>query len=259
MDLIDMAKYLREERNITEKTSYDIFQSITPEEFRKTVSDSFAPKNRYKYITRDYYFFPMDTTVLFLLIIALFIVVYIEIYRRELLQKGVVYTQRDIVFQRRTSSRFMGFLILLLTMILSSAVYEWMKYYLFKWISGDPYYLHSIDVPYSYMVAIVDALFYMAIFFVLYRLIWRYYARISVLKEQFVAVGNHILVIPKAQIEKVDIVSWRERKGGKTIGTALRFWKPLVSLRTRNGKVYYIRASNAAHLKEDLEKWLSED
>jgi len=258
MELIDMEKYLREEQNITDRTSYGIFRSITPEEFKKTVSESFAPQNRYKYITRDYYFFPMDTTVLSLFILALFIVVYIVIYRRELQQKGVVYTQRDIVFQRRTSSRFIGFSILLLTMILSTAVYEWIKYYLFKWISGDPYYLHSIDVPYSYMVTIVDAIFYMVVFFLLYRSIWHYYARITVLKEQFVASGNHILVISKAQIEKVDIVSWRERKDGETIGTALRFWKPLVSLTTRKGKVYYIRASNAVHLKEDLEKWLTE-
>ena len=257
MSLIGMAQYLREEQNITKRTSYEIFKSITPEEFRKTISESFSPKNRYKYITRDYYFFPMDTSVLSLFISILFIALYIVIYRRKLRQQGVVYTQRDIVFQRRTSSIFTGFLILFLTMIFSTALYGWIKYYLFKWFSGDSYYLRSIDVPYSYMVSIVDALFYMVVFFVLFRLIWSYDARIIVLDEQFITIGNRALIIPKAQIEKVDIVLWKERKDGKTIGIVLRFWKPLVSLKTREGKVYYIRASNAAHLKEDLEKWLS--
>ncbi len=256
MGLIDMAQYLREEQNITNKTSYDIFKSITHEEFRKTVSESFAPKNRYKYITRDYYFFPMDTSALSLVIIILFIVVYIAIYRRKLRQKGVVYTQRDVLFQRRTSSRFVGFLILFLTMIFATALYGWIKYYLLKFLSGDAYYLRSIDVPYGYLISIVDALFYMIVFFALFRSIWHYYANIIVLKEEFIAIGNHILVIPKEQIKKVDIISWRERKDAETIGMALRFWKPLVLLETQDEKVYYIRTSNATHLKEDLEKWL---
>ena len=256
MDLIDMAQYLREEQNITKRSSYDIFKSITHEEFQKAISETFDPKNRYKNIRRDYYFFPMDTVVLSLLITALFIFVYIAIYRRELRQKGVVYTQRDVVFQRRTSSRFTGFIILFLTMIMTTALYEWIKYYLLTWVSDDAYYLRTIDVPYSYAAAIVDGLFSIVVFFILYRLIWNYYARIVVLSKEFIAIGNRVLVIPKEDIEKVDVVSWKERENGVTIGTALRFWKPLVALRTRERKVYFIRTSNAVHLKEDIEKWL---
>ena len=256
MGLIGMAQYLREEQNITNKTSYDIFKSITHEEFQKTVTQSFDPRNRYKYIARDYYFFPMDSTVLWLLVTAFFIFVYFTMFRRELRRYGIVYTQRDVVFQRRTSSRFTGFAIFVLTMIIATALYEWMKYYFFKWLSGDAYYFSSIDVPYGYVASLVDALFSIVVFFVLYRFLWKYYARIVVLGEEFIAIGNRVLVIPRTKIEKLELVSWRERKGGETIGTALRFWKPLVALKTDEGKVYYIRAYNAAHLKEDLEKWL---
>jgi hypothetical protein len=35
------------------------------------------------------------------------------------------------------------------------------------------------------------------------------------------------------------------------------FWKSVVKIELKNGQVFYLRAKNAQHLKEDLEKVLS--
>ena len=256
MGLIDMQQYLREEQNITDKTSYDIFKSITPALLQKTVSEVFVPEHRYRLVTRDYYFFPMETAVLSLLILVLFFVVYIVLIRREMRQKGVIFTQRDVVFQRRVSSRFTGFLIVMVTVILAIILNEWVLYLGSKWFTGDPYYLRSIDVPWGYLFSLIDPLMYMLIFFLLYRSLWRYYAKIVVIGDAIVAIGNHVLPIRKGTIAQVEVVPFKERRYGRTIGTMLRFYKPLVKLTLKDGSVYFIRSANAEHLREDLEKWL---
>jgi hypothetical protein len=216
----------------------------------------FVPEHRYKFVTRDYYFFPMETTLLSLLILALFVFVYIMLRKRELKQKGLIFTQRDIVFQRRVSSRFTGFLIITVTIILAIVLNEWVLYFGFKWLTGDPYYLRSIDVPWGYLFSLIDPLMYMLIFFILYRILWRYYAKLIVIDDAIVAVGNRVLPICKETIAQVEVVPFRERRYGRTIGTMLRFYKPLVKLTLKDGSVYFIRSANAEHLREDLEKWL---
>jgi len=74
----------------------------------------------------------------------------------------------------------MGFLILTATIIIASVGFEWIKYLLSMWIMGDPYWLLTIDVPYSYIATILDAFVFLLWFFWLYVLLWRYYARIIV-------------------------------------------------------------------------------
>lgn len=256
MGLISMQQYLREEQNITERTSYDIFKSITPEFLQKSVREAFMPQNGYKFVYRDYYFFPMETLLLSLLVLALFVAVYIMLIRREMRQKGIAFTHRDIVFQRRVSSRFTGFIIITFTIIVALILSDWVIYFAFKWLTGDPYYLKSIDVPWGYLFSLIDPLTYMLIFFLLYRTLWRYYAKLIVIDDAIVAVGNHVLPIRKEMVERVEVVPFKERQYSRTIGTMLRFYKPLVKLTLKDGSVYFIRSTNAQHLKEDLEKWL---
>jgi len=260
MDLVDMADYLRKEHNITDQTSYGIFKAITPEAFQKTVTDTFRPQNRYKYVAREYYFFPMEMGVLSLLSLALFIGIYLFFAKWQLRRRGIVYTQRDIVFQRRLSSRFTGFLIFLLNTLIASVSFEWIKYLFSKWIMGDPRWMMTVDVPYSYIITVGDTIGYLVWFFILYYALWRYYARMSVLKDKIILVGNCVAVIKKCDIEKIDVVSWRLRKKGTvTFGTAWRFWKPLTALVCKDGSICYLRSSNAVYLKEDLEAWLYKD
>ena len=257
MDMADTAEYLRTEHNITDRTSYAIFKSITPEEFQKTVREIFSPENRYEYVSREYYFFPMDTAVLGVATLLLFIVAYFFFARWLLRRRGIVYTHREVVFQRRLSSRFTGFLIFAATSLFSAVTFSWLKYLLFKWVAGDPRWLYTVDVPYSYLLGFVDALGYIVWFLTIYYLLWRYYARLIVLKAKMLMIGNRIAVVDKDQIEKIDVVAWRARKkGAVTYGTAWRFWKPLTEITCKDGRVCYLRSANARHLEEDLESWL---
>ena len=257
MDMVDMADYLRKEHNITDRTSYAIFKSITPEEFQQTVTETFRPENRYRFVTREYYFFPMEMGLLSLLGLLLFIGIYLFFGRWQLRRMGLVYTQRDIVFQRRLSSRFAGFVVFVLTSLVASISFEWIKYLFSRWVMGDPRWMMTIDVPYGYLLTLFDTFGYLVWFFILYFYLWRYYARLHVLDDKIVLIGNRVAVIEKSRIEQVDVVPWRRRrKGAVTFGTAWRFWRPLVALHCREGEVCYLRAGNAAYLKEDLEKWL---
>ncbi|MCF6206940.1 MAG: insulinase family protein [Sulfurovum sp.] len=254
-NLVDTAHYLREEHNITDKSSYAILKQITPDEFIKVVRSVFTPENRYTMIYRDYYFFPMEMGMLSIAVWILFIFLYVRMAHIQLKRQGIRYTQRDIVFSRRTSSRFTGFLIVMFTALLAMVVWEWIKYLLSLWLTGDPRWLMRIDVPYSYIFTVLDPLLYLLVFIVIYRKLWHYYFRIDVLDDKIVVLGNHIKVIPKEQIGQIDVVAWKPAYITKTIGHALLFWRPLVRIQMHDGTVHLIRTSNAEHLKEDLEKW----
>ena len=255
-EFVNMTEYLREEHNITDKSSYAIFKQITPERFINVVRSVFIPENTYSLIYRDYYFFPMEMGVLSLLVWILFFYLYIRSAYIALKKAGVRYTHRDVLFSRRLSNRFTGFLILMFTVIVSLVLWEWIKYLLSLWITGDPRWLMRIDVPYSYIITVLDPLLYLALFFLLYRLIWHYYYRIDVLEDKIVVLGNHIKVLPKEEIEKIETVNWKPSYFRHTLGHGLLFWRPLVMLKMRDGSRWYLRSANAVHLKEDLEKWI---
>ena len=257
MELIDMQRYLREEQNITNSTSYSIFQSITPEEFKKTLKTVFVPKNSYTLMYRDYYFFPFELPVLSLFSILILLYFYFKLSKYDLQKKGLLYTHRDILFQRRVSSRFMGFLFFVITIFIVSVLWEWIKYYLSDFIFNDPYYLMTIDVPYSYIFTVLDPFLYVLLFIFIYKKLWKYYARIDVIDRAIVAVGNRVEVFNKDDIQKIDIVKWKPSYYSHTIGTSFRFWLALVSVKLSNNEIYYIRTTQAEHLKEDLEKWIN--
>ncbi len=259
ISLIDTAQYLREDHNITDKSSYEIFKSITHQDIRETLAKVFKDENSYMLIYRDYYFFPMEMLVLSLLSMILFVYIYIKVYIFGLKKQKVLYTQRDILMQRRVSNRIFGFWILLATAIITSISWDWIKYIIFDTIIGDPYYLETIDVPYSYIATVLDPILFLILFAVAYYNLWRYYARIDITKKYIVAAGNRVMVFSKDQIESVSTAPWKLGMYRSTIGSSMLFWKPLVELRLKSGKRYYIRASQASHLEEDLSRWLKED
>ena len=258
MGLVETRQYLREEHNITKQSAYDIFKSITVKEFNQLLSKVLVPENRYKYITRDYYFFPAEMFVLNISMLLLFVLLYLLFIRYDLKKRGLIYTHRDIVLQRRISSRFMGFLLIVFTSFIASLMQEWVFYLFSKWITGDAFYLRTIDVPQNYIVTALSPLVYMFFFFTIYRTLWHYWARINVLNDKIVVLGNRVMGISKDQIEQLSVVLPKERKKGKTLGLMIRFWKPLLKMELTDGTHYYLRNSNAQHLKEDLQKWLKE-
>lgn len=259
LNLLDIREYLRKEQNITTKSSYAVFQSITPKEFNQTLFKVLAPQNAYTYVTRNYYFFPMDVLVITLSSLALMILIYILLVKYDLKKKGLTYIRRDIIFQRRISSRFIGFLLISFTYLFAAYADEWLIYLFSKWITGNPFYLRTIDVPQSYLVTTMDIILFIFLFFTIYRNLWHYWAKIDVLKEKIIVKGNHVMSIPKEQISQMHIVKPNERKDGKTFGIMLRFWKPLLKIDLKDNKHYYIRTTNAVHLQEDLQHWLEKD
>ena len=258
MELVDLADYLRMEHNISDRTSYSIFKSITTQSFQSTITEIFQPQNSYKIVGLQYYFFPMDTLLLSLVGLMLFILFYIFFARWQQRRKGITYSHRDIIFQRRLSSPFTSFVVFLLTALIAIISYEWIKYLLLKLLFDDPEWMMTITPPYSYLITLLDSMGYFIWFFVLYYYLWHYSARLTVLKSKIVLFGNKTMAIEKNNIEKLNIVTPKDReKGVKTYGFSWRFWKPLVTLVCKNGKRCYLRTSNAQHLKEDLEKWLN--
>ena len=256
MELVDMQKYLREDQNITNETSYSIFKSITPKAFKEVLHKVFIAENSYTLIYRDYYFFPLEMLVLSLLAIFLFIYIYILWSKGILQKKGLRYTQRDVLFQRRVSSRFMGFLIFTFTIILVSILWDWIQCLLLTLLFDDPYYLMTITPPYSYIFTILDPLLYMLLFIMVFKRIWRYYARIDIIDKAIVAIGNRVLILPKEKITHIDIVKWKPAYYRHTVGTSFRFWHRLVRIELDTKEFYYLRTSQAEHLKEDIERWV---
>ncbi len=256
--LISMSEYLRDEQNISNKTSFEVFRSITPESFRKTIREAFAEQNSYSYISRDYYFFPLEMLALSLFSILLFLFVYLRLSYIDLKKHGMLYTKRDIVMHRRLSNRFVGFMLFLFVFLLSSIIWEWLKYLLSKYLMGDPYWLMTIDVPYSYIPTILDPILNLTIFVIIYRTFFHYYARIDVTEERIYAIGNRVKAFPKTEIKKIGISPWKRSHFKRMLGTSLRFWKPVVALKMKNGEIWYLRSDNAEHLEEDLMKWCGE-
>ena len=257
MGLLQASKYLREEHNITKQSAYDIFKTITPEIFEETIKGTYVPQNSYSVIERDYYFFPLEMMAISALSFILFIFLYIRLYRFELKKLHLFYTHRDVLLTRRVSSRFTGFVLFVITFLISNILWDWIKYLTMKLLAKDPFYLFTIDVPYNYIITILDPLLFMVLFFFVYRTLWYYYARIDVIDRGIVAIGNHVSFLPKEQIVSLKIVPWQWRYRKETIGTAIRFWRPLLKVTMQDGKAYYLRTAEASHLKEDLQKALN--
>ena len=257
MELVGAQEYLRTEQGITDRTPYEVFDAITRDEFRTVVTGVFAPENAYTLIYRDYYFFPYDAMLWALLAFVLLILVYFKLYRLDYIAKGLRYTKRDIVLERRLSNRFLGFLMFMLVLTASSVLWEWIQYGSALLLTGDPYYLETIDVPYSYAVNVLDAILMIVLFAVVYKYVFRYDARLDIDGEALYLVGNHIDVFKKSEIVSVDVAPWRPGLFFKIRGLSLAFWRPLTVLTMQNGRKVYLRSGNALHLKEDIEKSLA--
>ena len=257
MELVGAQEYLRTEQGITDRTPYEVFDAITRDEFRTVVTGVFAPENAYTLVYRDYYFFPYDAMLWGLTAFVLLILVYFKLYRFDYRAKGLRYTKRDIVLERRLSNRFLGFLMFILVLIVSSVLWEWIQYGSALLLTGDPYYLETIDVPYSYAVNVFDAILMIVLFAVVYKYAFRYDARLDIDGEALYLVGNNIDVFKKSEIVSVDVTPWRPGLFFRIRGLALAFWRPLTVVTMRDGRKVYLRAGNAAHLKEDIEKSLA--
>lgn len=254
MGLLSTSEHLRTKHDINNSTHYQLFASITIEEFRKVVNKNLVHRNSYMYINRDYYFFPHDTVVIELLGTLLFILLYFNILRTFHFKRYGKFIKREIRFSRRVSNRFMSFLVFVWLLFLSTLLWEWSKYLFSFLILGDPYYLYTIDVPYSYLVTLLDMVFSIGYFILLYRW-YNYQISLEVFDNHLYIMGSQYRHIKKSDILSFEITKRKEARYKYIIGTNFFFWRPLLKMQCKEGKVYYFRTNNAQHLLEDLSQW----
>jgi len=252
MNMLNLVRYINECFHTNSMTPYQMFKSITHQEFRDTVSKTFIPEHRYLNIVRDYILFPMDIVVYSMSGLIIFILSIIFYSKWLLKTKSISLTQRDIRFTRRVSSRFTTVIIITVSFILSVYIYNWGEYLFGKFLFDDPYWMYRIDGISGVILLWISIFLQILIFILIYHFLWRYYSKLIVTDDKLIAIGSRVLVIDKPDIKDIEVVPSSQRKWSKTIGFAWRFYKPLVKITLKDSTVYYIRASNAEELKEDL-------
>jgi len=254
MNMLNLVKHINEYFHTSSMTPYQMFKSITHQEFRDTVSKTFIPEHRYLNIVRDYLLFPMDIVVYSISGLVIFILSIIFYSKWLLRTKGILLTQRDIRFTRRVSSRFTTVVIITISFILAIYIYNWGEYLFGKLLFDDPYWIYRVDGILGFILLWISLFLQILIFILIYRFLWRYYSKLIVTDDKLIAIGSRVLVIDKSDIKDIEVVPSSQREWSKTIGFAWRFYKPLVKITLKDSTVYYIRALNAEELKEDLIK-----
>lgn len=251
-ELIDTLSYIHKTHNVYDKTPYEIYKSITIEDFQKTVSSVFSGKNDYIYVYRDYYIFPFDYIILSLLSLIVHIYIFIYIAKSILYLKKSSYPNREIILTRRVSSRFFSVLFFLLASFIALIIFEWSGYIFETLILNNRNFILSIDSFYAYIIeiAILTILFILSLI-TIFRF---YFAKLELTKNTIYIIGTRIISIKKEDIKKIEKVNWSLEKFFKICGFSFLFFKDLVLIETNEGE-FYLRTSNAKHLEEDLLKW----
>ena len=255
MELVETVEYLRTDHK-SDKTPVEFFKSITHEDFRQVIKDTFTQNNTYSLIYRDYYFFPYDVSVISTLMFVLFLVLYFNLHHIDRMKHNIQCTHRSVTLSRRLSNRFLGFLYFVFIFLVASLIWGWLEYLFLKFIIGDAHYLHTIDVPYSYFWTLFDMLMIIFSFVIFSRYVFKYWAKLEVTEDTLCIVGHGVKTIAKEEIVGVKAEPWTIVKSIKSYGMSILFWKPLLQISLNDGQVIYLRNKNAKHLEEDLEKWL---
>lgn len=255
MSLIGTTQYLKEEFDSTD-SSFQFFENINHENFRKVLKETFVDNHQYSVISREYHLFPYDVSLLSLLSFVVLIVMYFKLYHLDMTGRKVACAYRNITMSRRISNRFIGFFYIVAIYVVSGFLWEWIKYLVLTYIVGNSAYIYSIDVPYSYIWTISDMILGIVLFLLLCRYLFPYYARLVVTKEGLCLIGHRVKTILQDDIEDIKTVGWKPSTSLNSFGHSILFWRPLVEIILTSGGKIYIRNKNAQHLKEDLEKHL---
>jgi zinc protease len=254
LSLINTTEHLKEDHNITNQSHYQLFESITPEQFRNTIASSFVPQHRYTYIFRDYYLFPFDMILLSITTLVLWILLYLNLFRDAKLTKQGILSLKMRYQSYRLSNRFIGFLTFFIISFIANLLWAWISYALGLLLTGDRYYLHSIDLPYSLLATLINIAISIGVFMLLYRH-WFYYSTLKRFEHHLVILGSRYIVIEKEEIVSIEVVPYRFRDYRHRIGFAFAFWRPLVKISLKSGTHYTLRSNNAYHLCEELIEW----
>jgi predicted Zn-dependent peptidase len=228
------------------KSPYDLLEEITPTEFKQTIHKAFAPANRYEFIARDYHFFPHEVVIFFAI---LFFISLYAVYRLF----GTKMENR-ILFERRLTSKFISFFVILFSIILATFMANWLYYFLSKILPISPLWANGYDTPFSYLIYFVDFLISLAVlYFVIKKFFKWFYIKLFVTNHTLVLTGAKSKFISIADIRDLEVVPWSISKFAATHGISLLFWKPLLKVTSHQNDAIYLRTKNAEHLKDDLE------
>ena len=256
LSLVSTKEYLQKYQHIYDKTPYEVFKSISIEEFQKVITQSFTKENKYEVVSHDYYLFPLDIMVISVLLIILQIFVYFKAYK--FFNKNL-YSIREIKFSRRLTNRFFSFLNFMLLSILSSFIIIWIEYIVSKYILGNVYYFDLLSQANLYIYFILSFLISIVIFILLQKIVFKsFFVRLDITQNNLNLLGGVVKSIEKNKIKDVQVVSYSISNFYKITGWYFLFYKPLVAVTISDSKTIYLRAQNAAELADDLLDWIKE-
>jgi len=229
------------------KTPYEILDSITPEEFKLVVKEAFVSKNYYQKLYRDYYFFPYDFIIFISLLILL---TFYMIYRLF----TVKINKRNIRMQRKLTGWFLSILIIASSIIIAGILTAWLVYFMLKLSPISYLWINGYDMPISYIVYFIDFAFSLLITYIVIKLFFNWlYIKLYATEHSIILSGVKSKYIKHHDIKSLEVVSWKPSLWRDIHGLSLLFWKPLLKVTLNHDDIIYLRASNAQHLKYDLE------
>jgi len=228
-----------------EKTPYEVLKEITPKEFKTILKDSFTDQNRYKFIIRDYSFFPHEVT-LFSIFIILIMFYFIDRFFGAKIHKR-------IMFERRLTSRFISLLVIISAIFISALITEWIYYFVTKALPIGYLWKSNYDAPLSYIQYLLDFIIsLLVLYFVVKKLYSWFYIKLFITDDSLILSGVKNIKIATDDIKDINITKWKPSLFTKVYGLSPLFWKPLVEITLKNNTKIYVRAKNAKHLKDDL-------
>ena len=234
-----------------DKNPYQIFKEIKVEDFKKVLKETFLPEHSADTLTRDYRWFPYEGVVLFFVTLAFVIFILKKFFSLKI-------DMRKVKLRQKISSRWSGFFIIMISLILSALVYEWLCYGIEKFFGISGNWEESYDIPFAYLLMIVDLILSIAFVFITYRILFSWYcSQIYVSDEKIVFAGGRHKSINLKDIRALEVVPWSPKHWGEIKGVGIFFWRPMLKLVLPNETIY-IRSSNAKHLKEDIEGIIKE-
>lgn len=235
---------------------YEVFNSITNEEYKEVITSIITKNNSYTFINKSHYLFPFDILIISLSFLALIIALFISYSFFLLKRSGEYYTARDILFTRRVTNRFITFIVFMITLYISAIFYLWLEYFISIYIFNNEIYFKTLIGSEIFLYELIATIVSVVIFFTFFSLLFKnYIIKIDVIENKLYIVGSRLITLNKEDILEIKEVKWNILNFFKTLGYSFLFFKNVVMIRTIDNKVYYIKSSKAQHLVDDLNNW----
>ncbi len=225
---------------------YAILESVTAQEFKTVIQQTFTNENSYNYIARSYKFFPYEVHILFGLLSFVMLYLIYRFYGTNVRKK--------IRLQRRVTGKFISFFVILVSIILAAIITEWIFYFSMKVLPISNLWASGYDAPLSYIIYFIDFLISVfVLYWVIKKLFKWFYIKLYATDHTLILSGSRNKYIQISDIKEMGVVRWSPTYFGKSHGISLLFWKPLLKITSHKNEEIYLRSYNAKELKSDLE------